>query len=170
MRYFAKIVKDAEGYYQVSFPELDGCLTYGDTLEDALANAAEALDGWLEVHFNRTQHVPSPKLRRGKHYHAVRVNPQIALAVALRTSRRERRLSQRQVSYQDLINKFGTPTFADHLEAIAVCDFDTRRECAAKLGISMSTLRAYTSGKRTPSVANACGNGEAFGLLTSTVH
>ena len=60
-----------------------------------------------------------------------------------------------KVSYQDLINKFGAPTFADHLEAIVVCDFDTRRECATKLGISTSTLRAYTSGRRTPSVASA---------------
>lgn len=98
MRYFAKIVEDAEGYYQVSFLELDGCFTYGDTLEDALANAAEALDGWLEAHFSRTQHVPAPKLRRGKHYYAVRVNPQIALAVALRAGRRERKLTQRQVA------------------------------------------------------------------------
>ena len=60
-----------------------------------------------------------------------------------------------RVSYRELIDKFGAPTFADHLEAIAVCDFATRRECAAKLGISTSTLRAYTSGKRTPSVATA---------------
>ena len=60
-----------------------------------------------------------------------------------------------RVSYRELIDKFGVPTFADHLEAIAVCDFATRRECAAKLGISINTLRAYTSGKRTPSIASA---------------
>ena len=60
-----------------------------------------------------------------------------------------------RVSYRELTDKFGVPTFADHLEAIADCDFATRRECAAKLGISTSTLRAYISGRRTPSVANA---------------
>lgn len=67
-----------------------------------------------------------------------------------------------RVSYRELIDKFGAPTFADHLEAIAVCDFATRRECAAKLGISTSTLRAYTSGRRTPSVASAAAMAECL--------
>ena len=42
--YRMEIVEDPyEGGYVVSFPELPGCLTYGDTIESAL-EYAEALD------------------------------------------------------------------------------------------------------------------------------
>lgn len=37
-----------EGGYTVTFPHLPGCVTEGDTLQEALANAREAADLWLE--------------------------------------------------------------------------------------------------------------------------
>ena len=35
-----------DGCYTVEFPDLEGCLTYGDTLEEAFFNAKEALAGY----------------------------------------------------------------------------------------------------------------------------
>lgn len=35
-----------DGAYNVEFPDLEGCLTYGDTIEEAIKNAREALSGW----------------------------------------------------------------------------------------------------------------------------
>ena len=46
MRYFAKITKQSEGGYLVVFPELSGCVTEGETLKEAQANAQELLNGW----------------------------------------------------------------------------------------------------------------------------
>ena len=37
-----------EGGYVVTFPALRGCITQGDTLEDARAMAVDALTGYLE--------------------------------------------------------------------------------------------------------------------------
>ena len=34
--------------YSVMVPELPGCFTFGDTVEEALANAKEAIEGCLE--------------------------------------------------------------------------------------------------------------------------
>ena len=34
--------------YNVAFPDLPGCLTFGDTIDDAKANAKEALSAYLE--------------------------------------------------------------------------------------------------------------------------
>ena len=34
--------------YNVRVPALPGCLTYGESLEDALANAQEAITGYVE--------------------------------------------------------------------------------------------------------------------------
>ena len=42
MNYTARIYKDGDAY-SVEFPDLDGCFTQGDTLEEALTNAKEAM-------------------------------------------------------------------------------------------------------------------------------
>ena len=38
-----------EGGYVVSFPDLPGCITVGDTVEEAYSNAMEAKKEWLEA-------------------------------------------------------------------------------------------------------------------------
>jgi predicted RNase H-like HicB family nuclease len=42
-----------EGGYWVEAPALPGCVSEGDTLEEALANIREAAEGWLEVASDR---------------------------------------------------------------------------------------------------------------------
>ena len=50
MNYRMEIVEDAEeGGFVVSFPELSGCLTCGDTKEKAIANAIDAKRAWIEA-------------------------------------------------------------------------------------------------------------------------
>lgn len=44
--YYAIFVKTADAI-EVSFPDLVGCVTFGDDWEDALDNAKDALAGWL---------------------------------------------------------------------------------------------------------------------------
>lgn len=46
--YRMEIVEDKdEGGFVVSYPDLPGCLTCGDTMEEALENAADAKKEWL---------------------------------------------------------------------------------------------------------------------------
>jgi len=47
--YVALVHKDAGTSYGVSFPDVPGCVSAGDTMEEALANAAEALAGHLAL-------------------------------------------------------------------------------------------------------------------------
>lgn len=48
MSYRMEIVEDQdEGGYVVSFPELPGCITCGDTLESAVSNAQDAKKEWI---------------------------------------------------------------------------------------------------------------------------
>jgi len=45
-----EIVPDIEeGGYVVSFPDLPGCLTIGDTIEEAIKNAEDAKHAWFEA-------------------------------------------------------------------------------------------------------------------------
>jgi predicted RNase H-like HicB family nuclease len=50
MSYRMEIVEDQnEGGFVVSFPELPGCMTCGETIEAAVANAQDAKKAWLEA-------------------------------------------------------------------------------------------------------------------------
>ena len=50
-----------EGGYTVTFPDLQGCITEGDTLAEAIDMAIDAASGWLldEVENNKTLPKPS---------------------------------------------------------------------------------------------------------------
>ncbi|CAM3536882.1 hypothetical protein VA7868_03927 [Vibrio aerogenes CECT 7868] len=50
---------DAEYAYSVVFPDLPGCFSAGDTLEEALANAREAVEFYLEDLAEHEQVPPS---------------------------------------------------------------------------------------------------------------
>jgi antitoxin HicB len=45
--------------YNVRVPALPGCLTYGESLEDALANAREAITGYVESLLADGEPIPS---------------------------------------------------------------------------------------------------------------
>lgn len=48
--YKMEIVEDKEeGGFIVSFPDHPGCITCGETVESAVANAMDAKKAWLEV-------------------------------------------------------------------------------------------------------------------------
>ena len=48
--YKMEIVPDVEeGGYVVSFPELPGCFSVGEKIEDTIANALDAKKAWLEA-------------------------------------------------------------------------------------------------------------------------
>lgn len=49
--YFAQIApaEDKPGAYGVFFPDLEGCVTYGENLADALAQAQDCLTGYLNT-------------------------------------------------------------------------------------------------------------------------
>ena len=86
LHYPAKI-KKSEGGYLVSFVDFETINTWGDTLEQALANAEDALNGCLESDFERGFRILEPSAAKGKNIHYVPVKPHIAVALMLRTMR-----------------------------------------------------------------------------------
>jgi antitoxin HicB len=86
MHYYAHIVKTDDAC-EVSFPEFPHVNTYGETLDEALSFAEEALNGCLEVDFSRGFSLPDEKVHSGRNYHAVVVRPHIAVAYMLRRLR-----------------------------------------------------------------------------------
>jgi predicted RNase H-like HicB family nuclease len=58
------IVGEPEGGYSVFVPELPSVATQGETIEDARANAREAIEGYLEV--TREDGLPTPTVHRDR--------------------------------------------------------------------------------------------------------
>lgn len=50
-----------DNVWYAEFPDLSGCLAHGMTKEEALVNAVEAKDGWLEVTFETGRNIPEPR-------------------------------------------------------------------------------------------------------------
>lgn len=48
LSYRVLLTKEMEGGYTVTVPTLPGCVTYGDTVDEAISMAREAIDLYLE--------------------------------------------------------------------------------------------------------------------------
>lgn len=50
LSYRMEIVEDKdEGGYVISYPDLPGCITCGETIETAVVNAVDAKKAWIEA-------------------------------------------------------------------------------------------------------------------------
>lgn len=61
MSYRMEIVEDQdEGGYVVSYPELPGCITCGETIEAAVTNAADAKKAWIKAALEEGTEIHEP--------------------------------------------------------------------------------------------------------------
>jgi predicted RNase H-like HicB family nuclease len=59
--YIALVHKDEGTSYGVSFPDVPGCISAGDTFEEAVANAGEALAGHFAAMRADGETIPAPR-------------------------------------------------------------------------------------------------------------
>jgi len=118
-------IERAGDMHLVEFPDLPNVQTYGVTKEEALANAADALNGCLASDVARGMLPPEP-IFHGKGSYPIEVAPHIVIAMQLRQLRGEtsqseiaKRLNITYQSYQLLENPVkGNPT-VKNLERVA---------------------------------------------------
>lgn len=58
MNYPAVFSPAEEGGYNVSFPDFPGCVTFGNTFEEAKTKAHEALELWIEELQDKGEDIP----------------------------------------------------------------------------------------------------------------
>lgn len=51
---------DEQHAFGVAVPDLPGCFSAGDTLDEAIANAEEAVVGWIEATLDAGGEIPAP--------------------------------------------------------------------------------------------------------------
>ncbi|HYP76635.1 MAG TPA: type II toxin-antitoxin system HicB family antitoxin [Polyangiaceae bacterium] len=94
MFYRATVSKSGKSWL-VSFADCEGCLTQGDSRAEAIENAHEALEGWLEAHLALGNAPPRPRARKGD---AIEVAPQLSAVLQIRWRRAEMELTQGQLA------------------------------------------------------------------------
>ena len=87
----------------VTFRDLDNVFTYGETEEEAVFNAQDALDGVLESMAAHDQEIPLPsRIKEGEV--GIAVSPEVAAPVLLRNLR-----TQQHKSLSDVAKALGKP-------------------------------------------------------------
>ena len=98
MQYHAKVEHQGRQWTAV-FVDAPGCATCASSRDKVVAAAREALQGWLEAHLvdGRAPPRPAPSARGTV---AVEVDPQVAVAIALRGARQEAGLMHGQLAFR----------------------------------------------------------------------
>jgi antitoxin HicB len=60
LQYPVTLYPDPEGGYVAQIKDLPGCLTQGETLEEAIANINEAQELWIETAYESGDDIPLP--------------------------------------------------------------------------------------------------------------
>lgn len=93
--YPARFEKDEDGRYCVFFlgKGMEGCLTYGNSLDDAKKNAQDALDAYIGYLYSVKKSIPSP-MEAGEDALYFVPNYKVMFAVTLRNARIGKKLTQ----------------------------------------------------------------------------
>ena len=60
-KYKFELIEDTdEGGYCISYPDLSGCISFGETVESAIANGEEARREWLWAMVEEGKKIPEP--------------------------------------------------------------------------------------------------------------
>jgi len=59
LSYRVLLRKEPEGGYTVTVPSLPGCVTYGDTIEEAIDMAKEAIELYIESLKEHSEEIPT---------------------------------------------------------------------------------------------------------------
>lgn len=101
MVYLALLTREGK-HHLASFPDCPGCQTFGATRADALAMAADALQGWLEAHLAAGDAPPKPsgrrKVRTRSTLAPITVPVVLAVRLQLRWARQELGLTQAELA------------------------------------------------------------------------
>lgn len=89
---------EVERVYNVQFPDLPGCFTYGETIDEAKDMAKEALTGYLQAVDTRKMRLPDPSKLEGDEVAYIGPETPVAFAIWLRKRREALGLSQSDVA------------------------------------------------------------------------
>ena len=95
MFYPVTLTKDSNGTILVKFPDVPGAVTYGDTREEALARAVDALLTVFDAYMKDKRDIPAPTTSKGP---GVEVPVLDASKITLYQTMREKRINKSELA------------------------------------------------------------------------
>ncbi|MCE1247017.1 MAG: type II toxin-antitoxin system HicB family antitoxin [Firmicutes bacterium] len=89
--------EESNGFW-IEFPDLPGCATDGDTIQELTSNATEALSLHLRCMLEDNDEIPEPSDIKGEDIIYITPRYEVALPIILRKSREDLRLRQADVA------------------------------------------------------------------------
>lgn len=96
--YPARIWKEENNTYSVEFPDLPGCFSSGETLEEAKTQAELALTVYLESLDSRSLSIPEASSLSGNNIYQIAPTLNISFAITLKQEREKQGLTQKEVA------------------------------------------------------------------------
>ncbi len=96
MQYHVKLEREGRNWNAI-FVDAPGCATFATSRAKALLAAKEALEGWLEAHLLAGR-APTKPAVTSRGAEPIDVEPQLAVAIALRWARQEAGLTQAELA------------------------------------------------------------------------
>lgn len=82
------LTKEEGGGYLIEFPDLPGCMADGDTIEEALHEAEDAMNAWLTTAHEFGDEIPEPSISdKYSGQWRIRLPKSLHAALALRAKR-----------------------------------------------------------------------------------
>lgn len=96
MEYPVRLEPDDNGTWLVTFPDVEGAVTFGETVEDALRRAPDALATVLDAYIKDRRPIPPPSAARTKY--RVTVPALVAAKISLYESMRRQRIGKAELA------------------------------------------------------------------------
>jgi len=123
LEYPAKLKAQKEGGFVVTFRDIPEAITQGESLEDALKRAQDALETAMEFYFDDRREVPMPSARkRGERLVALPVSESFKILLLnemVRQNIRPAELAKRMRTSKQEINRITTLRHATKVDRIA---------------------------------------------------
>lgn len=97
LKYPAIIHNDPDGLW-VEFPDLQGCLTQGETMDELLYMAKDAMSAMLSVMLDEGDEIPEPSRLKGENSIYIDVPLEIEIPIMLKKYRKSKGLTQGNIA------------------------------------------------------------------------
>lgn len=94
LSYPCELVRDEEGIFVASHPDLPGCLAQAESANEAVANLDEARHAWISYRFENGLPIPEPVDEEYSGKFLLRMSPSLHSALAREAKRQKLSLNQ----------------------------------------------------------------------------
>lgn len=94
LSYPCELVRDEEGFFVASHPDLPGCLAQGESANEAVANLDEARHTWISYRFENGLPIPEPVDEEYSGKFLLRMSPSLHSSLAREAKRQKLSLNQ----------------------------------------------------------------------------